>query len=313
MPLPSIIAGPAEIYYYKKNTTSLSALTSLIGGDCSSATEEPDAGIEGARRIQGSTSYNLSAAVIGAHPDGGLAFTLLPANLSFAVGSGHNAIKVTKALPAGALGMALFVNDALAVMAPAPLAVRNGSAGSCEAVVYYEPSARATTRADVVNLMTGVTTFGFDRLNFGETTGDTNLEIQPVTATVQRNSGSDIPLVTAYNVRITANLLASGKKTMAEVMGGIASKKGGLKTNQTAEFGFRGLGVPSARPIEVVGPGETAGEEDSVILWAALRLSSEAISKAWSKENASQLPVSLVSAEDILTKGVHGTFVYTKN
>lgn len=315
MPLPSIIAGPAKVFHYKRTSTALSAAPVLQSGDVESAAEDPAEGIDGATRIQENTSYNLAVGFYGAHERGGLALTDLPNNFAYVTGTGDNAIKVTLEAPAGCVAMGLFINDALAGIQSTTLTCRNGTADDSEIVVYYEPSSSALTRADVAAIMGSDDAFKFSRESFGETTGPTQLTIQPTVANVQRNSGSDIPLVTSYNVQASAALLASGKAVMASVLNGIATKSSGspLKTKQSANFGHRGLGIPSSRPIEIVGPGETAGEEDSVIIFSALKLSSDAITKAWEKENASQLPVTFVSGEDLLVQGVHGSFEYVKN
>lgn len=315
MPLPSIIAGPAKIFYYDKTDTVLTAAPVLQSGDVESAAENPASGIDGAQRIQENTSYNLAVGFYGAHPKGGLALTALPNNFAYSTATGENAIKVTLEAPAGTIAMGLFINDALAGIASTTLKCRNGTADDSEIVVYYEPSSSGLTRSDVVAIMGSDSAYKYSRKSFGETTGPTQLTIQPVTATVQRNAGSDVPLVTSYNVQASASLLASGKTTMASVLNGIATGTTGtpLKTNQAANFGHRGLGVPSARPIEIVGPGETVGEEDSILIFSALKLSSDAITKAWEKENASQLPVVFVSGEDLLVQGIHGSFEYVKN
>jgi hypothetical protein len=284
-----------------------------VGGNCTSATEEPDSKIEGATRIQGSTQYNLAVVFYGAYDQGGLACTVPPTNYAFTTGSGHNAIKVTVTAPAYCTLIGLYVNDALAGVAATPLTCRNGSSASTEIVVYYEPSAKAPTRSAITTAMTGVTVYGFDRVNFAETTGDTTLSMQPTTVQVQRNSGSDITLVTGFTVSCTANLLASGKKEMADLVNGICTKAGGLKTKQEAVFGFRGLGLPSARPVEIVGPGESAGKEDSLLIFSALKISDQPVAKTWSKNNPSQLPITFVSADDDLLKGIHGTMAYFEN
>lgn len=313
MGFPSIIAGAADLFQYKRNTATIAAASALILANCTSATEEPDAKVEGATRIQPSTAYNLSVVFYGANVNGGYACTVPPTNLAFTPAAGHNTIKVTVTAPAYTTLVGLFVNDALAGVATTPLACRNGAAASTEVVVYYEPSAKAPTRSQITAAMTGVTVYGFDRVNFAETTGDTSLSLEPTTVQIQRNSGSDIVLVTGFTVRCTATLLASGKKDMADLVSGICTKAGGLKTKQEAVFGHRGLGLPSARPVEIVGPGESAGKEDSLLIFSALKISDQAITKTWSKNNPSQLPITFISADDDLLKGIHGTMSYFEN
>lgn len=314
MGFPSIIAGPADLYHYKRNSSTITAASQLTsGGEVSDANESPASVIEGATRIQSSTAYNLAVVWFGAYDQGGLACTVPPTNYSHTTGSGDKAIKVALTAPAYTLAMGLLVNNALAAVHATPLSVRNGTAGTAEVVCYYEPSVKAITRATITSLMTGVTVYGFDRVAFAETTGDTTLTVTPTTTTVERNAGSDITLVTGMNVQIAANLLATGKEDMADLLNGIATYSGGLKTKQEASLGFRGLGTPSARPIEIVGPGETAGAEDSVLLFSALKMSDQAITKSWSKNNPSQVPVTFISADDELMKGVHGTFAILAN
>lgn len=314
MGFPNIIAGPADLYQYKRNTTSIAAASQLTnGGEVTEGTENPKSGIEGATRIQASTAYNLAVVWFGAYDQGGLACTLPPTNYAHTTGSGKNAIKVTLTAPAYALAMGLLVNNSLAAVSATPLAVRNGAAGATQIVCYYEPSVKAVTRAQMVEQMTGVTVYGFDRVAFAETTGDTTLTVTPTTINQPRNAGSDITLVTGFTVQASASLLATGKSDLADILNGIATLSGGLKTKQEAVFGFRGLGTPSARPIEIVGPGETVGAEDSILIFSALKLSDQAITKTWSKDNPSQVPVTFTSAEDQLMKGVHGSFAYFVN
>jgi hypothetical protein len=313
MGFPKIIAGPADVFTYRRNANTIAAAAQLVGGNCSSANEDPAVGIEGATRIQASTAYNLALVYFGAYDQGGLACTLPPSNYAYTTGAGEKAIKVSLTVPAFTLLVGLLVNDALAAVAATPLTVRNGTGANAEVVCYYEPSAKAITRASFVSKMTGVTTYGFDRLQFAETTGPTQLTITPQLANVQRNAGSDVGLVTGYTIQAQCSLLGSGKADMADVLNGIATKVGGLKTNPSAVFGFRGLGVPSARPIELVGPGELTGKDDSVLIYSALKLSQQAVTKNYDKSSPSTLPITFVSADDDLVKGVHGTFEYFQN
>jgi hypothetical protein len=315
MPFPNIVVGPAALFHYKRSeTNTLAAAVQLTNaGEVTEGTEVPAVGIDGATRIQASTAYNLALVHIGAHPVGGLACTIPPTNYAFTTTSGKNVIKVAKTVPAYTLALGLLVNDALAAVCETPLSVRNGASGTAEVVCYYEPSAKAVTRSSIVSLMTGVTTYGYDRLQFAETTGDTSVNFSPDVTTVERNAGTNMNLVTGIGISITASLLASGKEDLASVLNGIATKSGGVKTKQSAAFGLRGLGVPSARPIELVGPGDTPGAEDSMLLLSALKLSNQQISKTYSKTNPSALPVTFESAEDTLLQGVHGQLLYFAN
>jgi hypothetical protein len=314
MPFPNIVVGPAALFQYNRSTiNTISVASALTSGTTSGLNEVPAIGIDAATRIQSSTAYNVSLIHIGAYVNGGLACTIPPTNYAFTTGASDKALKTSTTVPAYTLAVGLLVNDALAAVCETPLAVRNGSSGTAEVVCYYEPSAKAITRSGIASLMTGVTVYGYDRLQFAETTGDTSVVFAPNTTTVERNAGTDMTLVTGLGISITASLLATGREDLASVLNGIATKSGGGKTKQSAAFGLRGLGVPSARPIEIVGPADTSGSEESMLLLSALKLSNQQISKTYSKTNPSALPVTFESAEDTLLYGVHGHLLYFAN
>lgn len=313
MGFPNITVGPADLFHYKRNTNTIAAAAQLTSGDVTEATETPDTQLAGATRLQAATLYNLAVVHYGAYDKGGLACTIPPTNYAFTSGSGKNAILVTVTAPAYTLMSGLLINDALVAVSPTPLSVRNGSAGATQILAYYEPSAKALTRSTIITKMTGITVFGFNRENFAETTGDTTLNLQPQTVTIERNAGSDVTLQTGLNANISANLLATGKKDLADIITGFCTKSGGLKTKQLASIGYTSLGLPDARPVEIVSAGDSPGVEDSYLIPSALKISDQPITKNWSKTNPSQVPLTLVSADDELVKGVYATLLAFAN
>jgi hypothetical protein len=292
------VGGGSIFYYTVDTTTTLSAPSALVTADVADVTDLPTIDLNFAT-FQETTAYSLQIATVGLDAtNGGLAMTALATALSYTTGAGAVGLDIDLTIPAGALGIAIFVDGQLVAIWPNAPANRAAGTGSSRTARIYYPAVSNALLA--TNSEIGVATvYGITRNSLPDTTDETTInmdkdlvEITPThAANYQIVSGSSMSCdFTVYTYENNVRALALGALLLTD----------GSKEHTLA--GYRASTTPRSRPFEVHVPGETNQNDVYFIMTGTME--TEPFSASYGKATKPGIKGKITGLPDTYTEGV---------
>ena len=292
----TLAVGAASIKPYKiAKLQTISAPSSLTTSMVAAITTAPDVDDPSGSPILASTAYNVQIAFLGLSDLGGMAITTLSNVHSINTGVGATGIKVTVTIPAYALGVAVFINGALAhIMPQKPQNRMNATSASREICIYYKATGNAMTAAAAGVYAAAHTCYGMTRSDYPDTTGDTTITFETNKITIAPGHSGDFDVVTGKRPTAKGSFFKYDKDVRAGASGSLRTTEG---SEDITIYGYRGSSVPKGSPFELITPSDTAGQQESYFFMSA-EMSTEPLSLAYSKAGNPNMSITIKELPD---------------